>query len=127
MGERGSKHLNQFISQDTDASSEPETELELEKEPKPEPEPRLKEKHPVYTGCSQTKTCFGLPDDCDAAGDCDILSSWVVEGNITVIELYSRSGHGRYAALALSEDIKMGEDFDISCVEAGGTMASLTR
>ena len=74
----------------------------------------------MYTGCSQTKSCFGLPDDCETAGDCDILSSWVVEGNITVIELYSRSGHGRYAALALSEDRKMGEDFVISCVEAGG-------
>ena len=44
----------------------------------------------------------------------------MVVGNVTVIELYSRYGRGRYVALGLSEDQMMGEDFVISCSEAGG-------
>jgi len=85
-----------------------------------EPEPKRKPKLPVYNGCSVTKTCFGVPNGCEVDGDCSMLSSWVVEGNITVIELYSNSGHGRYVALALSEDQNMGDDFVLSCTGEGG-------
>ena len=103
-----------------DTISEPEPEPNKDEETLLEPEPKRKPKHPIYLGCSETKTCFGLPADCESDGDCDILSSWIVVGNVTVIELYSRSGHGRYAALAISEDQKMGEDFVLSCAETGG-------
>ena len=79
-----------------------------------------KQRHSVYNSCSHTKTCFGFPGGCISDGDCDFMSTWVVQDNVTVIELYNRFGAGRYAAMALSQDEKMGEDFVISCVHTEG-------
>ena len=82
--------------------------------------------HPVYDGCDVSKTCYGLVSGCEDYNDCDVLATWRVRPQVTTVELFSRrSANNRYAAMALSNDDKMGEDTVIGCVSAGGKVEAL--
>ena len=76
--------------------------------------------HRIYTGCDTTKSCYGLPPGCVADGDCDMLATWVLGYNTSLIELYSRPGSGRYVGLGFSHDEKMGSDLVFLCIDNGG-------
>ena len=77
--------------------------------------------HPVYSACDLTKTCYGLPRECDEWRDCDLLVTWEVGLNTTTVELYRRSAEDHvYVALGLSSDDKMGGDLVTSCVSHSG-------
>lgn len=107
--------------------SEPEPEPEPsahghEPEPEPEPEAEHKSGHPVYSDCGSSKTCFGVPGGCEDRGDCDVLAAWVQGGNFTQVELFSKTGRARFAALGLSLDNKMGQDYIMSCAEDGAQL-----
>ena len=111
--------------------SKPEPEPEVEPKPEVEPEPESesepasgasKSNHKVFQGCSTSKSCFGLPSGCEQAATCEVIATWVQEGASTQVELYSQDGNGKYAALALSEDPRMGDDLVLSCAEVGGTV-----
>ena len=102
--------------------SQPEPEPEVEPEPEAEPEAEaepsaVKSSHKVYKGCSSSKSCFGLPAGCEQDATCDVLATWLQEGASTQVELYSQDGNGKYAALALSDDPRMGDDLVLFCSE----------
>merc|ERR1719450_458934 len=104
---------------------EPESESEPEAEPKSEPEPEAEgEPEPssgegegsvIYNGCGQTKTCFGVPQNCISEKKCTLVASWRKSNSKYDWELYSKSGTGNYVAMGLSDDNKMGDDFVMSC------------
>ena len=80
---------------------------------------RPKVKHPVYAGCEVNKTCFGLYSECEDTFECDILATWSVGDEVTFLELYRNTlgdnDQDIYAAMALSLDRMMGDDFVIAC------------
>ena len=119
------------------------------------PTPRPAVVHPVYRGCDVNKTCFGLPDSCDERGDCEVLATWrqADTDTRTQLELYTSLGKGdrwglelqqknclrtltknsmfvschSYAAMALSQDAKMGDDLVVACISSkGGVRAKLS-
>ena len=81
--------------------------------------------HRVYSGCDESKTCYGLPGECEDFQDCDLLSAWEVTTNHTVVELYRRvvDSESVYVALGLSSDDRMGEDLVTSCLSQDGEVS----
>ena len=83
-----------------------------------------KASHLVYSGCDVTKTCYGLPSECQDWNDCDLMLAWQVGGNTTILEMYRRDMADKvdnvYVALGLSEDTRMGDDLVTSCVSHSG-------
>ena len=53
-----------------------------------EPAEPARPMHPVYSGCDTTKSCFGVPSECDVSGDCDFIATWAPAGNFTTVELF---------------------------------------
>ena len=82
--------------------------------------------HRVYAGCDERKTCYGLPGECEDFQDCDLISTWEVTTNHTVVELYRRTldSENVYVALGLSSDARMGEDLVTSCVSHNGQVTA---
>ena len=84
--------------------------------------------HRVYSGCDERKTCYGLPGECEDFQDCDLVSTWEVSTNHTVVELYRRTldSESVYVALGLSSDARMGSDLVTSCVSHNGQVSAAT-
>nr|CAD7602023.1 unnamed protein product [Timema genevievae] len=68
---------------------------------------------PIYSGCGSTKSCFGAPDQCLDTKSCTAVTTVQVEGDRYTFEVKGR-GAG-YAAVALSDDSKMGDDSVMEC------------
>nr|CAD7199938.1 unnamed protein product [Timema douglasi] len=68
---------------------------------------------PIYSGCGSTKSCFGAPDQCLDTKSCTAVTTVQVEGDRYTFEVKGK-GAG-YAAVALSEDSKMGDDSVMEC------------
>jgi hypothetical protein len=100
-----------------------------ETEPAVEPEPALGSvtaeaapRHRVYRGCGAAKSCFGLPGGCELLGSCAVVAAWRQQpgGGHTEVELFSPAGRGRYSALGMSADGRMGSDLVLTCSETAG-------
>ena len=55
---------------------DPKGEPEAESESEPEPSGGEGGDSVIYSGCGQTKTCFGFPQDCVTQNKCSLLASW---------------------------------------------------
>ena len=62
---------------------------------------------PIYSGCGDTKGCFGLLDgDCVAAGNCQAMVSYALKGARYEFELWAPNSIGNaYVAIAFSDGI----------------------
>ncbi|KAG7202882.1 hypothetical protein KM043_010030 [Ampulex compressa] len=76
---------------------------------------------PVYNGCGTTKNCFGTPAGCIEAKNCVAMVSVHVRGDKYLFEMQARGG--KYVAVGLSEDSKMGDDSVVECTNEGGQIA----
>ncbi|XP_035740364.1 putative ferric-chelate reductase 1 homolog isoform X1 [Vespa mandarinia] len=72
---------------------------------------------PFYEGCSETKNCFGLPFGCLQTKNCKIAVSVLVRGDRYLFEMQGREG--KYVAVGLSENNKMGDDSVVECTIEG--------
>jgi len=108
---------------ESEAEAEPESEAEAEPESEPEsgaePEAEAEssstpsKKDDIYIDCSETKSCFGVPQGCLDRGTCDVFASWKKSSDGYVFELQGKSG--RYAALGFSKDSQMGDEMVLVC------------
>ncbi|KAK0181743.1 hypothetical protein PV327_003999 [Microctonus hyperodae] len=77
-------------------------------------------RHPLYDGCAVTKNCFGSPDGCIDSGSCDAAVAVEVKGERYYFEILGKNG--KYIAVGLSEDNRMGDDSVVECENRGGQM-----
>ncbi|XP_015126559.1 putative ferric-chelate reductase 1 homolog [Diachasma alloeum] len=84
----------------------------------PESNEALAQKRAIYTGCGTTKSCFGVPSNCVDSQDCKAVVTVSVQGERYIFELQGEGG--KYVAVGLSEDAKMGDDSVVECVENSG-------
>lgn len=70
-----------------------------------------------YSGCDDTKKCFGAPDGCVATQNCKVAAAITVVSDRYQIELKSASA--KWAGLGLSTDATMGDDSVLECVNEG--------
>ncbi|XP_037714123.1 putative ferric-chelate reductase 1 homolog isoform X2 [Drosophila subpulchrella] len=76
---------------------------------------------PIYTGCGQSKNCFGFPDGCVASKTCTSIAVVTVRGDVFEFEIQSGKGtNAAYVAVGLSDDAKMGDDLTTECVPDNG-------
>ncbi|XP_026481553.1 putative ferric-chelate reductase 1 homolog [Ctenocephalides felis] len=76
---------------------------------------------PFYNGCGSQKTCFGQPEGCVTTKDCKLVMACTVRGEKYQFELKA-TGNPGYAAVALSDDSKMGDDSVMECVHQNGAV-----
>ena len=72
----------------------------------------------IYDSCYETKGCFGSESDCIRDKNCKIMTTYKKvspEEYEFEIGFHSTSGSG-YAAIALSDDDKMGDDSVMACI-----------
>jgi len=76
-----------------------------------------------YDGCGSTKGCFGLPNGCISSKNCDMFTTFRVDGNKYAFQVSgsipAESTKG-YVASGLSFDRSMGGDHVIGCVLENG-------
>lgn len=103
-----------------EAESEPESEAEAESEPEvkaeesssPEGAARLDQNE-----CGSNKGCFGMPQNCEKAGNCKVMLTYAPAGDNFRLELQGRSiGPGDYMSTGLSLDDSMGGDLVLACL-----------
>lgn len=68
---------------------------------------------PFYEGCGKTKNCFGLPFGCLQTKNCKAAVAVLVRGDRYHFEMQGRDG--KYVAVGLSENEKMGDDSVMEC------------
>ncbi|XP_044006147.1 putative ferric-chelate reductase 1 homolog isoform X2 [Aphidius gifuensis] len=69
----------------------------------------------IYEGCGKLKNCFGTPDGCIDTADCKAIVAIDVKGEKYTFELLGEGG--KYVALGISNDEKMGDDSVVECVD----------
>ena len=70
----------------------------------------------IYTGCSDLKQCFGLPEGCVSTKDCKMITSLKLENGKVDVELVNNEmKQANYLAMAFSGDEKMGDDLVFVC------------
>ncbi|KAK2589300.1 hypothetical protein KPH14_007851 [Odynerus spinipes] len=79
---------------------------------------------PFYEGCSETKNCFGLPSGCLQTKNCKAAVAVLVRGDRYLFEMQGRDG--KYVAVGLSENNKMGDDSVVECTNEGGEVKLYT-
>ncbi|CAO1330498.1 unnamed protein product [Diamesa serratosioi] len=75
----------------------------------------------VYNGCSETKTCFGLPNGCLLTKNCISLGAVIYEKDSRFIFEMISSNRAAFIAMGLSTDRLMGDDLAIECVNEGAS------
>lgn len=73
---------------------------------------------PFYTGCDETKLCFGAPGGCVASKNCKAVAAVRVNGDRYEFEMQATDG-AAWVGVGLSEDDQMGDDSVIECVKEG--------
>ncbi|XP_034826030.1 putative ferric-chelate reductase 1 homolog isoform X1 [Maniola hyperantus] len=69
----------------------------------------------IYQGCTDTKLCFGVPQNCIQSGNCKAIVAVFVAGDTYTFEIQG-TDNPKYIAAALSMDNKMGDDSAMECV-----------
>lgn len=81
---------------------------------------------PFYSGCDETKLCFGSPSGCVSSKNCKAAVAVTVNGDKFDFELQA-TDNAAWVGVGLSDDTQMGDDSVIECVnEAGGVDAYMS-
>ncbi|XP_059610036.1 putative ferric-chelate reductase 1 homolog isoform X2 [Phlebotomus argentipes] len=76
----------------------------------------------IYDGCGTTKSCFGFPDNCLSARQCQVITTVTARGERFYFELKSGHMNPAYVAVGLSTDNRMMDDSIIECIPQGGVV-----
>lgn len=76
----------------------------------------------IYEGCGSTKTCVGLPLNCEQSQICDAVATAQITDNRFIFELQSTAAGVGYVALGLSRSPLMGDCSVMECVQENGSI-----
>lgn len=79
----------------------------------------------IYNGCGDSKTCFGIPNNCIETRSCVSFTAVKVEGDKYVFEMRSPP-RAAYIATGLSTDDKMGDDSVMECIYESGSVRAVS-